>query len=118
MESLISQVFIEVALLLREGKINETQAMMIKTLVKSTESFEVMMKLYPDLSVRKRILKIVKEISLKIKIPGGSLPEEISSPLDCFLHSKKREIVAKPRVEFHLSQMSEALIRESSELCN
>lgn len=115
MEDLISQVYIEVSLLMKEGKINETQALMLKSLVESIESFEIMMKLYPDLSVRKRIMKIVQEISLKIKIPSESLAEEISSPLDCFLHLKKRDIVNESRIDFHLCQMSEPFLLESSE---
>jgi hypothetical protein len=115
MEDLIFQVDSEVSSLEIERKINETQASMLRSLIKSTESFELMMKLYPNMSVRRQIIKILQDISLKIKIPGHNLPEEISSPLDCFLQGRKKE-VQNSRIEFSLTQMNEPVLLESEKL--
>lgn len=98
----------EVSLLEKEGKINEVQAKLLRSLVETTESVEMMMKLYPDLSVRKQILKIVQEISFKIKIPAQTLAEEISSPLDCYLQARKKDLPRQiPGIShFHICELN------------
>lgn len=108
MENIMNEIEHEVSLLEKEGKINEIQSKLLRSLVESTESVEMMMKLYPDLSVRKQILKIVQEISFKIKIPAQTLAEEISSPLDCYLQARKRNLT-KPISgisHFHICELN------------
>lgn len=115
MEKILSEVEFEVSFLLNKGKINEIQAKLLRSLIESTESLEIMMKLYPDLSVRKQILKIVQEISLKIKIPTQTLAEEISSPLDCYLQSRKRDLL-RPSTQishFHINQLDNPDLSEA-----
>jgi len=115
MEQILNEVEFEVSFLLTQGKINEIQAKLLRSLIESTESVEIMMKLYPDLSVRKQILKIVQEISFKIKIPTQTLAEEISSPLDCYLQSRKRDHL-KPSSQishFHINQIENSDLSEA-----
>ena len=79
-----------VANLREEGKINEIQAKMLFSL--STEAYllESIVDNRSEGEIRSEILKIIHGVSFRISIPQRGVYDDLSSPLDTFLQSKKK----------------------------
>lgn len=92
MEDLKRSVYLEISSLEQESKISKMQMQYLRTLMQNQEEIEILTKNPSRDDIRSEILKICKSISCNVSIPQGYLPDDVSSPMDTFLLSKKRSV--------------------------
>ena len=95
MEDLKNSVYLEISSLDQEGKISKMQMQYLRSLMKNQENIEQLANSHSRGELRSEILTMSKGVSYNVCIPQGSLPDDVSSPMDTFLLSKKRNTCSK-----------------------
>ena len=75
----------------KEGKISEMQSKLLFSLIKQENISETIVKGHSEEEILLEIMKILEGVSFNLSIPQRGIYDDVSSPLDTLLQSKKRQ---------------------------